>query len=184
MGIQPLGTSSGGILKLLLFPSFCTSFRKTHLPHYFTWYFALFHTHIHIYIYIAPGQGQTTLGAIFYGSRKVLSLWHWLHVLKISLPSDFMHNFHDFIPVCCLGRDRQPIWAKMMSTERYHHFNLNLYTYFPDLINVYSPVQGQTTPWGQNFDVNKNILSLQSFVTRLKPEDHGPVSLTGVLRVC
>ena len=28
MGIQPLGTSSGSILKLLLLPSFCTSSRK------------------------------------------------------------------------------------------------------------------------------------------------------------
>ena len=28
--------------------------------------------------------------------------------------------------------------------------------------------QGQTTPWGQNFDVNSNLLSLQSFVTSFK----------------
>ena len=28
--------------------------------------------------------------------------------------------------------------------------------------------QGLTTPWGRNFDVNRNILSLRSFVTSLK----------------
>ena len=31
-----------------------------------------------------------------------------------------------------------------------------------------APGQGLTTPWGQNFDVNRNILSLWSFVTSLK----------------
>ena len=30
------------------------------------------------------------------------------------------------------------------------------------------PVQGLTTPLGQNFDVNRNILSLHSFVTSFK----------------
>ena len=31
-----------------------------------------------------------------------------------------------------------------------------------------APGQGLTTPWGQNFDVNRNILSLQSFVASFK----------------
>ena len=31
-----------------------------------------------------------------------------------------------------------------------------------------TPGQGQTTPWEQNFGVNRNILSLQSFVTGFK----------------
>ena len=31
-----------------------------------------------------------------------------------------------------------------------------------------APGQGQTTSWGQNIDVNRNILSLWSFVTSLK----------------
>ena len=42
MGIQPLGTSSGSILKLLLFPSFCT--RKIPFASHFTWCFVLFRT--------------------------------------------------------------------------------------------------------------------------------------------
>ena len=30
------------------------------------------------------------------------------------------------------------------------------------------PGQGLTTPWGRNFDVNRNILSLRSFVASFK----------------
>ena len=30
------------------------------------------------------------------------------------------------------------------------------------------PGQGLKTPWGRNFDVNRNILSLRSFVASLK----------------
>ena len=31
-----------------------------------------------------------------------------------------------------------------------------------------APVKGLTTPWGRNFDVNRNILSLRSFVASFK----------------
>ena len=31
-----------------------------------------------------------------------------------------------------------------------------------------SPGKGLTTPWGQNFDVNRNLLSLQSYVASFK----------------
>ena len=31
-----------------------------------------------------------------------------------------------------------------------------------------APGQGLTTPWGQNFDVNRNLLSLQSYVASFK----------------
>ena len=31
-----------------------------------------------------------------------------------------------------------------------------------------APGQGQTTPWGQNFYVNRNSLSLRPFVASLK----------------
>ena len=37
------------------------------------------------------------------------------------------------------------------------------------LIYMYiAPGQGQTTPWGQTFDVSSNIVSLRSFVTSFK----------------
>ena len=35
-----------------------------------------------------------------------------------------------------------------------------------------APGQGQTTPWGQNFDVNRNSLSFYPFVASLKKNRH------------
>ena len=67
-----------------------------------------------------------------------------------------------------------------MSTGKPHHFGhllqvskkflqpLTSYTSFHDLINVYSNRLGQTIPRGQNFDSNRNLLSLRSFATNLK----------------
>ena len=67
-----------------------------------------------------------------------------------------------------------------MSTGRPHHFGhllqvlkeslqpLNLYTSFHGLINEYSRRSGADNPRGQNFDVNRNLLSLRSFATSLK----------------
>ena len=70
MGIKPLGTSFGSLLKLLLFPSFVLVPERSILPHDFIRYFVLFHT----CIYIAPEQVETTLSdKVFDGSRKVLS---------------------------------------------------------------------------------------------------------------
>ena len=43
-----------------------------------------------------------------------------------------------------------------------------IHFFFHDLIHVYSPVQGQIAPRGQSFDVNRNVLSLHSFVARFK----------------
>ena len=47
-------------------------------------------------------------------------------------------------------------------------FNLRLYTIFYDLIIVYSHRSGADDPRGQNFDVNRNLLSLRSFATSFK----------------
>ena len=67
-----------------------------------------------------------------------------------------------------------------MSTGRPHHYDhllqvykeslqpLTLYTSFHDLINVYSRRSGADNPRGQNFDVNRNLLSLKSFATSFK----------------
>ena len=67
-----------------------------------------------------------------------------------------------------------------MSTGRPHHYGhflqvwkeslqpLTLYTFFHDLINVYSSKSGADNPRGQNSDVNRNLLSLRSFATSLK----------------
>ena len=60
---------------------------------------------LYMYIHVAPGQGLTTLrGRNFYVNRNILSLWSFVASLKkISLKSDFMHFFHDFIHVYSPG---------------------------------------------------------------------------------
>ena len=45
---------------------------------------------------------------------------------------------------------------------------LTVYTVFHDLINVYSRMSGADNPRGQNFDDNRNLLSLRSFATSFK----------------
>ena len=45
---------------------------------------------------------------------------------------------------------------------------LTLYISFHDLINVHSRRSGADNPGGQNFDVNRNLLSLWSFATSFK----------------
>ena len=43
-----------------------------------------------------------------------------------------------------------------------------IYFFYMILYMYIAPEHGLTTPWGQNFDVNRNILSLWSFVASLK----------------
>ena len=76
------------------------------------------------------------------------------------------------------GRGRQSTGDKsLMTTERHFLFaimlqvskrslrNLILYTFFCDFIHIYiTPGHGQTTPWGQTFDINRKPLSLPQYV--------------------
>ena len=83
-------------------------------------------------MYIAAGQGQTTPGdKSLMSTETSCHFGHLLQVSKISLKSDFIHFFHDFI-------------------------------------HVYKPGAELTAPWGRNFDVNRDILSLRSFVASFK----------------
>ena len=68
----------------------------------------------------------------------------------------------------------------LMSTETSCHFGHLLqdlkkislksdFIHFFMILHMYKAHwQELTTPWGQNFDANRNILSLQSFVASLK----------------
>ena len=47
-------------------------------------------------------------------------------------------------------------------------WSLILYNFFHHFIHVYSPRAGADSPRWQNFDVNRNVLSLNSFVASLK----------------
>ena len=102
MGIQPLGTSSGSILRLLLFPSFCISSRKILFASLFYMVFC-FISYI-CTVYLALGQDETILGDNFDdGSRKVLLRWSLIACFKkIAMPSDFMHTFSWFSTCTCI----------------------------------------------------------------------------------
>ena len=83
------------ILKLLLFPSFCTSSRK--IPSLII--YEIFLNFIHVYK--APGQEETTFRDNFFLCKQkcLNTLITGCMFQKIALLSDFMHIFHDFIPV-------------------------------------------------------------------------------------
>ena len=52
-------------------------------------------------------------------------------------------------------------------------FEVWFYTIFFKILYMYiAPGQGLTTPWGRHFDVNRNILSLRSFVASFKKKNH------------
>ena len=101
---------------------------------------------------------------------------------KISLKSDFIQSFSWFYACIQLQvRGRQPqgtkFWCQqkpLVTSAICYKFKKNLYevwfyTFFFMILYMYiAPGQGMTTPWGRNFNVNRNFLSLRSFVASLK----------------
>ena len=93
MGIQPLGTSSGSILKLLLFPSFCSSSRKILFASLFYMIFCF-----SSYMYIKPqGNKRHPWGQLFrYKQKGLITLItgcmfkKWLCPLIVCT---FVHHF-------------------------------------------------------------------------------------------
>ena len=130
-------------------------------------------------MYIAPRQGLTTpWGPIFYVNRNILSLWSFVASFKkISLKSDFIHLFHDFIHVYSprTGGDSPQgtkFWCqqKCLVTsficckfKKKCLWNLILYNCFHDLIHVYSPGAGADSPQGTKFRCQqKGLITLPS----------------------
>ena len=95
-----------------------------------------------------------------------------LQVQKESLqPLTLYTSFHDLINVYSHRWCQQkPLVTSVIcyKFKKKSLWSLILNNFFHDFICVYSPGQEQTTPWGRNFDVNMNILSLPSFVASLK----------------
>ena len=141
-----------------------------------------------LYMYIAPRQGLTTpWGRNFDVNRNILSLRSFVaSIKKISLKSDFIQFFSLFY-TCLLPRGRGQtahrgqtfdVNRKALSLHssvaslKKSLWSLILYNFFHDLIHVYSPGTGgicYPPPLrGQNFDVNRNILSLRSSVASFK----------------
>ena len=97
-------------------------------------------------MYIAPGQRQTTpWGQILMSTESPYHFAHLLQVLKQSLWSMILNKF------------------KMIL----YTIKMILYTFKMILIYI-APGQGQKTPWGQTFYVNRKPLSLRPFVVSFK----------------
>ena len=139
-----------------------------------------------IHVHIAQGRGETTCWDNFFdGSRKVLSLDHWLHFSRkylCPLIVWYAHFFSWFLYICIAptGADN-PFGSKFWCQQKGLKFKKKISS-TSDFIHIISwfnkcilpwirgrqPPGDKTTPRGQNFDVNRNLLSLQSFATSLK----------------
>ena len=138
-----------------------------------------FYTHFFMILnmYVARGRRRQPLGDEILMStgtscHSVICYKFQKHLFWSLILHTF---FHDFIHVYST---RQPlggqnfVWCQqkgLTTLPIYYKFQKNLfevwfYTYFFMLLYIYIAGQGQTTLWGQNFDVNRNILSLWSFV--------------------
>ena len=140
-------------------------------------------------MYIATDQGQTNPGDnILMSTETSCHFGQLLQVSnKISLKSDFIHFCHDFSPGQGLTtpsgriepqvRGRQPQGTTFCCQQKpvvisvicykfqiKSFWSLILYIFIMILV----PGQGLTTRSGRNFDVNRNILSLRSFVASFK----------------
>ena len=137
-------------------------------------------------MYIAGGLGQTTQGTKLWCQQKPLVTSVICYKFQKNLFEVWFHTifFHDFIHVYSprAGADN-PLGTKFWCQQEHLscHFghvlqvskkslwSLILYNFFFMILYMYiAPGQGQTAPRGQNFDVNRNVLSLHSFVTSFK----------------
>ena len=117
--------------------------------------------------------------------RNLLSLWSFATSFKkISSKSDLIQFFFVILHMYTApGQGWQPLGNKIfMSTGTSYHFghllqvskkslwSLILYIFFMTLYmyKYIAPWQGQTAPTGQSSDLNRNVLTLHSFVASLK----------------
>ena len=131
------------------------------------------------HIYIASGWGRQSIGdKILMTTERPLPFAHMLQVSKWS-KSDFIHILNNFIHVYSPGARAENLlgtnfWCQQKALItlpircKFKKWNLILYTFLMILYMLIAPEQGQTTPWGQTFDVNRKPLSLCPFVAGLK----------------
>ena len=149
------------------------------------WSLTLYNFFMILYMYIAPGQGQTEPGEqSFDVNRIVLSLHSFVPSFKnMSLKSDFIQFlFHDLIHIYSPGAGADSpqgtkFWCQqegLITLPICCKFQRNLfevwfYIIFFMILYMYIALgQGQTAPGEQSFNVNRNVLSLHSFVPSFK----------------
>ena len=130
------------------------------------WFYGIFF--MILYTYIAPGQGLTNhWGRNFNVNKNILSLRSFVASFKkISLKSDFIQFFF-----MILYSPRLP--RRIITFASYLHILKETSVrgrdiIALDLIHVYSRRSWADNPRAQNFDVNRNLLSLCSFATSFK----------------
>ena len=118
MGIQPLGTSSGNILKLLLFPSSLYQFQKD--PFCLIILYGILFYFIHVYSVFSPrARWDNPWGQfVLMEAERSYHFDHWLLVSKISYAIWFYtHFFVIFYMYIALGRGQ--------TTHKGQHFDVN-----------------------------------------------------------
>ena len=118
--------------------------------------FSWFYTCIH-----PQGKGWQPLW-----DKSFMSLWSFVASFKnISLKSDFIHFFHDFIHVYYPGAEadspqQTKFWCQTEMSSHFIHLwqvskkcllSMILYNFFHDLIHIYSPGAGADSPQGTKF---------------------------------
>ena len=149
-----------------------------------TWHLVLVYILMLLYMYIAPGQGQTTFGDKCWCQQKALiTLPIWCRFKKNCFEVRFYINFFHVSPYIYSpgARANNPLGTKFWWQQeglfslpicckfsKWSLRNLILYTFLMLLYMYIAPGQGQKTPWGQTFDVNRKPLSLRPFVASFK----------------
>ena len=129
----------------------------------------------YIHVYSPRAETDSPLGPNVDVNRKPLSLCSFVASFKTtSSKYDFKHILNDFIHVYSprAGTDK-PLGTNFWSQQKalftlpirckFIKRHLILYTFLMSLYMYIVPRQGQTTSWGQTFDVNRQPLSLCPF---------------------
>ena len=126
-----------------------------------------------LYMYVARDRGWQPLRDEILMSTGTFCHFggHLLQVSKTSLWSLILYNFSMILYMYVAPWQGQtaPRGQILMSIETYRHF-IHFFTSLKKCLwshhlKVYSRMSGTVNPRGQNFDVNRNPLSLWSFVT-------------------
>ena len=133
----------------------------------------IFNDFIHIY---SPGaRAENHLGTNFWCQQKALINSTICCKFQTNLFEFRFFNIFPHVYSPGAGTDN-PLWTKSWCQQKglitlpicckfqKNIFEVLFYTYFCLFLYMYiAPGRGQTTPWGQNFYFNINLLSLWSF---------------------
>ena len=125
---------------------------------------------------VIPGQGQTT--HYWCQQEGLITMVISCKFKKNLFNLLISYTFTRFKKCTTTGQGQTTPGDKiLMSTETSYHFSTSFkqislksdFIHFFMILYIYiAPGQGLTTPWGRSFYVNRNILSLWSFVASFK----------------